>query len=186
MKIEGIEVFHEGFERNMLVTVRLRNGGTHAYQVDDHGSGASVLPYDPERRVATLVLQKRAPMQLNGDEPALLEAPGGIVEGDGPEHSARREVLEEAGLRIGELQPVALFWSMPGISTERVHLYLAPYTRKDRIGAGGGLQAEGEDIEVVEVALSELAEMADLGTLLDLRTFAAVQSLRLRRPELFS
>ena len=76
-------------------------------------------------------------------------------------------------------------WSMPGISTERMELFLAPYTAADRTGPGGGLAEEHENITVREVALAELAAKADANALPDLKTCALLQSLRLRRPELF-
>jgi hypothetical protein len=74
---------------------------------------------------------------------------------------------------------------MPGISTEYMHLYLAPYGPGDRTGAGGGVEDENEHITVVEMDLSELAVMADKGRLSDLKTLALVQTLRLRHPHLF-
>ena len=75
---------------------------------------------------------------------------------------------------------------MPGISTERMHLFLAPYGQADRIGAGGGLKDEHEDISINEVDLDELAAMADDGRLTDMKTLLLAQTLRLRRPDLFS
>ena len=76
-------------------------------------------------------------------------------------------------------------WSMPGISTERMALYLAPFSAADRVSAGGGLATEHESISVAEVPLAELARLADAGHLADLKTLALVQTLRLRRPDLF-
>ena len=52
-------------------------------------------------------------------------------------------------------------------------------------GQGGGLASESESITVEEMALARLADMADRGELSDMKTFALVQTLRLRRPELF-
>jgi hypothetical protein len=74
---------------------------------------------------------------------------------------------------------------MPGVSTEQMDLYLAPYAEADRIGIGGGLADEHEGITVVELPLAELAAMADAGQIMDMKTLAVVQTLRLRRPELF-
>ncbi len=74
---------------------------------------------------------------------------------------------------------------MPGVSTERLHLFLAPYRAADRTGEGGGLAEEHENIVVVETALGDLAGMADRGEIEDLKTLALVQSLRLRHPALF-
>lgn len=185
MQIEKTDVLYEGFERHLLLTVRLPAGETRTYQVDDHGSAACVLPYDEKRRVAALVLQLRAPLLFAGEFSPLLELPSGIIDTEDAETAARRETLEESGIELGSLELVASFWSMPGISTERLNLFLAPYSAADRVAPGGGLAHEGEDITVVELPLSELARMADGGELLDLKTFAAVQTLRLRAPALF-
>ncbi len=65
-------------------------------------------------------------------------------------------------------------------------LFLAPYRAADREGAGGGLAEEHESIEVVEVALSDLAAMADRGEVADMKTLCLVQTLRLRHPTLFT
>ena len=67
-----------------------------------------------------------------------------------------------------------------------MHLFFAPYRAADRVAAGGGLASEQEGIAVVETPLAELAAMADGGTLTELKLFALVQTLRLRRPELFA
>jgi hypothetical protein len=74
---------------------------------------------------------------------------------------------------------------MPGISAERIHLFLAPYSARDRTGAGGGAEGEHENISPSEIALEELAAMADSGHLTDMKTLALVQTLRLRHPHLF-
>ena len=74
---------------------------------------------------------------------------------------------------------------MPGISTERMHLFVAVYEAADRIGEGGGLAEEHEGTRPVEIALLELSARADAGTLADLKTLALLQTLRTRRPDLF-
>jgi hypothetical protein len=86
---------------------------------------------------------------------------------------------------LSALEPVGAPWSTPGVSTERIHLFLAPYAHADRVGEGGGLPEEHEDIAVVEITLGDLAAMADRGEIADLKTLALVQTLRLRRSELF-
>jgi hypothetical protein len=87
---------------------------------------------------------------------------------------------------LTSLEPVGAAWTTPGVSTELMHLYLAPYRAADRTGAGGGVAGEHENITVNETSLAELAAMADDGRLFDLKTLALVQTLRLRRPGLFT
>ena len=86
---------------------------------------------------------------------------GIIDEGETAETAARREAMEEAGVRLGALEPVGEVWTTPGISTERMSLYLAPYAAADRVGIGGGVQGEHENIKVLELPLAGLgAELA--------------------------
>ncbi|MFL5083145.1 MAG: NUDIX domain-containing protein, partial [Microvirga sp.] len=132
-----------------------------------------------------LVHQFRAPVFHVAGADALLEAPAGGLDEDDPEACARREAEEETGLVLRDLEPVAAAWTMPGVSTERLHLFLAPFRAADRVGEGGGLAEEHENIVVVETALADLAGMADRGEIEDLKTLALVQSLRLRHPALF-
>jgi nudix-type nucleoside diphosphatase (YffH/AdpP family) len=167
------------------VKVRTSLGSTISRSVEDHGVAAAVLPFDPVRRVALMVRQLRVPLLVAGHDPMLLEVPAGIVDGDDPAACARREAMEETGLALRNLLPVAAAYPMPGVSTEAMHLFLAEYGSADRVAPGGGLDDEHEEIEVVEIALSDLAAMADRGDLGDMKTFALLQTLRLRRPELF-
>ena len=176
---------HAGWASFSVATVRLDNGADIRREVEDHGRAVAVLPFDRERRVALLVLQLRVPALAVGCAEMFVEAPAGRLDEDDPAACARREALEECGVRLGEVEHVAQAWSMPGISTERIDLYLAPYGAADRVGPGGGLKEEDEFITVVEMALEERGAMADEGRLADMKTLALVLMLRRRRPELF-
>jgi nudix-type nucleoside diphosphatase (YffH/AdpP family) len=179
------KILHEGWGRLLALRIRLADGRVMKREVEDHGAAVGVLPYDPSRRVAMLVRQFRAAVFHAGGGPEMLEAPAGLLEEDDPADCVRREALEEVGLSLKSLEPVGAVWTMPGISTERMHLYLAPYGAGDRTGEGGGVADEHENITVVEMELAELAALADRGGLSDLKTFGLVQTLRLRRPDLF-
>jgi nudix-type nucleoside diphosphatase (YffH/AdpP family) len=185
-EITALELRHERWARMFVATVRLPDGDTALRDIEDHGRAVAVLPYDGERRVALLVRQFRAPPFHVAGEASMLETPAGRLDESDPAACARREAMEEVGLRLGELEPVLVTWTMPALSTERAHLFLAPYRAADRVAAGGGLASEQEGIAVVEMALADLAAMADGGTLTELKLFALVQTLRLRRPELFA
>jgi nudix-type nucleoside diphosphatase (YffH/AdpP family) len=181
-----IDPKHEGWSDLSVATVRTPDGEDIRREIEDHGDAVGVLPYDPVRRVATLVRQFRTPALHAAGCQDLLEVPAGLLDGPDPEADARREVMEEVGLRLTELESVSTAWSMPGISTERMHLYLAAYGEGDAEGEGGGLADEHEAIVAVELPLADLARMADDGRLDDLKSLLLVQTLRLRRPELFA
>ena len=183
--IEALTLRHERWSRMFVATLRLPDGQTVQRDVEDHGEAVAVLPFDPARRTALLVRQFRAPPFHTAGEPEMLELPAGRLDEDDPAACARREAMEEIGLRLGFLEPVMVAWTMPALSTERAHLFLASYDSADRVARGGGLAEEHEDIAVTEKPLVELAAMADRGELRGLKLFALVQTLRLRRPELF-
>jgi nudix-type nucleoside diphosphatase (YffH/AdpP family) len=186
IQITHMETLHEGFAKFLVATVRLGDGRTVRREIEDHGRAVAVLPYDPDRRTAILVRQFRAPVFYCAKMEDTLEAIAGRVESSDPAECARREAFEEAGLQLGPLDHVARVWTMPGISTEQMDLYLAAYRETDRVADGGGLAEEHEEITVVEMPLAQLAAMADSGRLTDMKAFALVQTLRLRRPDLFA
>lgn len=186
-RISKVDTMFAGRRSRLLVlNVELPDGQTMRREIEDHGAAVAVLPYDPVRRTAILVRQFRAPVFLAAGQDALVEAIAGVVESDDPAACARREASEEAGLDLKALEHVGSVWTMPGVSTERMHLYLATCTESDRVGPGGGLADEHENTEVVEIALGELAAMSDAGRLDDMKTALLVQALRLRRPDLFA
>jgi nudix-type nucleoside diphosphatase (YffH/AdpP family) len=176
---------HEGWAKYSVATFRLQNGETVRREIEDHGRAAAVLPYDERRKTAILVRQFRAPVFVTTGEDSLLEAIAGLVEEDDPAETGRREAHEEAGLRLRKLDRVAVVWSMPGLSTERMSLFLAVYDASDREWSGGGVAGEGEHIVVEEIPLAELARLADSGELNDMKTLVLTQALRLKRPDLF-
>jgi nudix-type nucleoside diphosphatase (YffH/AdpP family) len=181
------EVKDDSWATFLRVEVRLDDGEVVWRQVEDHGSAAAVLPYDPERRTALIVCLFRAPPLYAGADPIIAEPVAGLVDaGETPEEAARREAMEEAGVRLDRLEPIAEVWASPGISTERMSLYLAPYGAADRVGEGGGLAEEHEGIVVEERTLAELARELDAGRIGDMKLLALVQALRLRRPDLFA
>ncbi len=185
VEILDIDTLHEGWSTFRLVRFRLEDGTVLQRSIEDHGDAVIVLPYDPERRVALLVRQFRAQVRLRGEDP-FPEAPAGIIEaGEDPADCGRREAMEETGVRLDAMESIGRYWASPGSTTERSHLFLAPYTRADLVGEGGGVD-EHEDTEAEEVPLQELARRLDRGELQDVKLLALVLSLMRKRPELFA
>lgn len=184
-EILSTEVAYSRWAKMILATIRLPDGQVTKRDIEDHGEAAMVLPYDPERRVALVIQQFRTPVAFVTGNGLVIEAAAGRLDGEAPEVCARREAMEEAGIDLATLEPVARTWSMPALSTERVSLFLAPYSAAARVGAGGGLAHEHEEISVMEIPLRQLAAMVDDGGAMDLKLFALIQTLRLRHAELF-
>ncbi|APX83865.1 NUDIX hydrolase [Methylorubrum extorquens] len=185
-EIRGTRTVHDGWATFLVAEVTTSEGTAVTREIEDHGEAVCVLPYDPERKVALLIRQFRAPPFFTAGVTDLLEVPAGLLDEADPAEGVRREAYEETGLRLSHLEPVSTVWSLPGISTERMHLYLAPYAESDREGPGGGLAEEHEAITVVEMPLSTLAAMSEAGEIVDMKTLVLLLSLRLRRPELFA
>jgi nudix-type nucleoside diphosphatase (YffH/AdpP family) len=183
--IRGTRTVHEGWSTVLVADLTMPDGSRRSREIEDHGRAVCVLPYDPERRVALLIQQFRAPVFYAEGVTDLIEAPAGLLDEADAEDGARREAYEETGLRLGRLEPVASVWTIPGISTERIELFLGAYREDDRIGEGGGLAEEGEDITVIEMPLATLAAMSDAGEITDMKTLALILALRLRHPGLF-
>ena len=165
-----------------------RNDGTWQSQtreIFDRKHAAAVLPIDPKRGTVILVSQFRLPAFLTGYKKPLVEVIAGALDNDAPDVCARREAMEEAGVRLQVLEPVTRCWSMPGISTEIMECFLAPYSINDRVASGGGLALENEEISVHEWPLSDLAAYVASGVIIDMKLLVLLQALQARRPGLF-
>jgi nudix-type nucleoside diphosphatase (YffH/AdpP family) len=185
-RILRTERVRDGYAKVILLTLADDQGRELQREVISFGHAACVLPYDPERMLAMIVRVPRAPLLLAGVEKPLIEAPAGMIDaGESPEAAARREAMEETGLRLGELEPVASCWSSPGVVAELSHLFLASYAKSDRVDVGGGLEAEHEGVLPEEISLAELGRLQAEGSLADMKTLLLVQALRLKHPHLF-
>ena len=185
-EIRGTRTVHDGWATFLVAEVTTPEGTAVTREIEDHGNSVSVLPYDPERRVATLVRELRVPPLFATGEHVQLEAPAGLIDAGSPEENGRREVLEEVGLRLRDLEFVGATYSCASLTTEKLHLYLAPYGRADRTEDGGGADGEHENIRIVEIPLADLAGRADRAELTDLKTLTLILALRARHPELFA
>ncbi len=186
-EIVRTQVAHAGWTRLLVATVRLPDGRLIGHEIEDHGEAACVLPYNPLRRTAVLVRQLRAPVLFAAKAEETLEAIAGIIEkNEAAAACARREAREEAHLKLDAVEHVFTAWTMPGLSTERMHFYLAVYAGAARADIDGGLADEHEKTIAAEFRLAELARMADTNDLADVKTLLLLQTLRLRQPQLFA
>ena len=144
----------------------------------DRGNGAVVLLVNSERQTVILTRQFRYPAFVNGlSDGMLLEACAGLLDSEDPAETIRREVEEETGFRIGRPSKLFELYMSPGSVTEKLFFFIAEYDHSDRVSSGGGDQAEGEDIEIVELSFNEAFSMIDGDEILDGKTLILLQHL---------
>lgn len=146
----------------------------------DRGNGAVLLLYNRARRSVVLTRQFRYPAFVNGHDALLIEAPAGLLDDATPEECIRAEAEQEVGFRVRAPHKVFDAFMSPGSVTERLHFFVAEYDPEDRIGSGGGLEAEGEDIEVMELPLDDALAMVASGEIRDGKTIMLLQHAALQ------
>ena len=146
----------------------------------ERGDGVAALLFEPQSRRIVLVRQFRYPTCAHGDG-WLVELVAGMLDKDeSPTETMRREIVEETGYVVGELQPISTFYLTPGGSSERIFLYYGEVSDDLPRQQGGGLEEEQEDIEVVEMTLEEAWKALDAGEISDAKTLIALMWFRSR------
>jgi nudix-type nucleoside diphosphatase (YffH/AdpP family) len=142
----------------------------------DRGNGAVLLLFNAQRGTVVLTRQFRFPAYVNGcADGMLVEACAGLLDGDDPQACIRREAEEETGFVVRAPKKVFEAYMSPGSVTEKLHFFVAEYDDADRVSAGGGHAAEGEDIEVIEMALTDALQQVAAGTIQDGKTIMLLQ-----------
>lgn len=141
----------------------------------DRGGAATVLPYSLAQRTVVLVRQFRYPAYVGGHDGLMIEAIAGLLDGEEAEVRIRAEAEEESGYRLHRARKVFEAFMSPGALTEKIHFFVSEYEPGMRIGPGGGLAHEGEDIEVLELAVDEALAMIADGRIVDAKTIMLLQ-----------
>jgi len=162
--------------------LRLRDGGwqRQTREAYDRGNGATCLLYNPRSGCVLLTRQFRLPVFLNGGLESLIETPAGLLEGAEPATRMRAELIEETGYDVSELTHLFDIYMSPGSVTEYLAFFYGEYAEKHRVGTGGGAADEGEDIDVLEIALPDAMQMINRGEIRDAKTVILLQHLTIR------
>jgi ADP-ribose pyrophosphatase len=171
-KIDELRVKHEMYkgglstERTLLVFER-----RDAVAAVVHHQAANTIFFTEQFRAPTL---EKGPGWM-------LEIPAGVVGADeDPRQTILRELVEEIGYRPQHADPIATFYVSPGGSSERIFLYYCAITDADKVGHGGGLIKEGEDIKIVELQVSDALARLAAGEFVDAKTLIGLQWVRLK------
>ena len=148
----------------------------------DRGNGAVIMLYNPVRKTVVLTRQFRMPTFINGNtDGMLIEACAGLLDKDNPEECIRRETEEETGYKIKEAKKVFEAYMSPGSVTEILYFFIAEYDQSMKVGDGGGIAHEQENIEVLEIPFTQALEMIESGEIKDAKTIMLLQYLQLHK-----
>lgn len=145
----------------------------------DRGDGAAVLLCDVAAGAVIVTRQFRYPAYHRGEQPYLIEACAGKLEGDDPETCARKEAREETGYLVGEIEKAYDCFTSPGSVTERLTMFLG-FVDGEASNGGGGLHQEGEDIEVIRLPFADAVRMVGTGEIADAKTILLIQYAQLQ------
>ncbi len=141
----------------------------------ERGDAAAALLWDRDRDKLLLVEQFRYPTYPKGPGWIVETVAGMVKPGESPAAAMRREILEETGYRVRDLDLIATFYLSPGGSSERIFLYYAEVGAVDRLEAGGGAAGEQEDIRLVACSPPEIKAALARGEIVDAKTIIALQ-----------
>jgi GDP-mannose pyrophosphatase NudK len=149
---------------------------THIREVYDRGNGAAILLYNTKQKTVILTRQFRLPSYLNGNKTGMMiEVCAGLLDKDHPEQCIIRETEEETGYRITTVHKVLETYMSPGAVTEILYLFVGEYDSSMKVNEGGGLDAEQENIEVLEYTFDDAFAMIESGEIKDAKTVMLLQ-----------
>jgi ADP-ribose pyrophosphatase len=148
-------------------TVELPDGHRSTRDVAGHPGGVCVVAIDQDDRVL-LVRQWRHAIGH-----ALLEIPAGTLDRDPDglveDHAgaAARELAEETGSIAGTWRYLGSFYTAPGFTSEKMHLYLAT-----ELAPAPGQHGPDDDerLELVRLPFAEAVAMAERGEIEDAKS----------------
>ena len=179
IRVKNVRVLSDNFATLKDTTFEWRRANgewqTQTRETFDRGNAATLLPYNLKQRTVVLVRQFRYPAYVNGYDDLLIEAAAGMLDDESPEARIRAEAEEETGYRLGEVRRVFEAFMSPGAVTEKLHFFVGEYEPAMRIGSGGGLASEGEEIEVLELPIDQALAMISDGRILDAKTIMLLQ-----------
>jgi len=126
----------------------------------ERGDAAALLLYDPKQDEVLLLEQFRIGPAARDDNPWLIEIVAGMVDqGETAEQAVIREAEEESGFIPSQVTFLGRYYTTPGACSERIDLFLGLVDKHKPAGAGGGCDAEQEDIRTLWVSRETSLEM---------------------------
>ena len=174
LKIVQAKVTFDSFENGKSIVAHR--------EMMDRGDSVAILLMEKDTASFLLTRQFRFPTAIKDQKTELPNAgwldeipAGKLEEGENPEDCARREVLEELGYRCKSLKEISHFYVSPGGTSERIWLFYSEVESSEKIEAGGGLDSEHENIQLVRYPLTDILTQIASGEIRDAKTIVAMQ-----------
>ncbi|MBF0368192.1 MAG: NUDIX domain-containing protein [Magnetococcales bacterium] len=192
MKVDVLETrdLHQGFLKLRQFRLKYerfdgRMSREMAFEVVDRGEAVTVILYEPGADQVGLIRQFRIGAYLGENQGWCVEVVAGACDGEQDLAAvARREIQEETGWQVIDLQQVHSYYLAPGGSNERIHLFLGILAPGAPRKGGGGLEQEGEDIETLLLPFAQAWEMVFKGEINSASAILALQWLAMNRERL--
>jgi ADP-ribose diphosphatase len=152
-----------------LDTVGFPDGSSGQLEMVRHPGASAVVPFldDPSDSDPRILLLRQFRHATDG---YIWEIPAGRLDpGETPEACAGRELMEETGMRARRMERLTTFFTTPGFTDERIHLFLA-----GALEEGEHRREADEFMEVHPTRWSEALAMIERGDIVDGKTLLAV------------
>ena len=156
-----------------LETVRFPDGSTGQLEMIRHPGAAAVVPMldDPTAPDPRVLLIRQFRHAAGG---VIWEVPAGRLDpGEQPEQCARRELLEETGMRASRLERLTTIYTTPGFTDERIHLFVA-----GGLEEGQHQREHDEFLELRPTPWSEVLGLIERGEIQDGKTLVSLLYLQ--------
>ena len=132
-----------------------------------------------DRESMYFVRQFRVGAAAKGDPAWMVELAAGLVdEGETPDEAVIREIREELGFEVAEVQQISMIYTSAAIISERIYIYYVEVTNAQQVTTGGGIPDEHEDLEILEIRLSDIQEFMESTQLTDCKTIIGLDWFR--------
>jgi len=150
-------------------TVAFPNGTVGELEMVRHPGASAVVPFldDPAGEDPRILLIRQYRHASGG---YLFEIPAGrLDEGESPEKCAIRELREETGYSAATLEHLSSFFTTPGFTDERIHVFMA-------IGLEPGDQALESDeiLDLHPTRISEALKRVSTGEVVDAKSMLGI------------
>jgi ADP-ribose pyrophosphatase len=166
LKIKKVKIKHELFDSNTIEVHRLSF---------ERGDSVAILMYEKDTDSLLFTNQFRYPTIKEKDGWILELTAGSLEAKEDPVQRVKKEVEEEIGYNVNEIEFISSFFVSPGGTSERILLYYSEVNSSDKIFKGGGMKYEKEDIQLIKITTKKVIQQFKDNKFRDAKTIIGIQ-----------